>query len=335
VTAIPTISQLYNEILADLQTEYGVTIPVFGKVFLRAQAAVQAGKLKLFWLAIAMAQKQITPDTADSVSAGGTLERWGYLKTGRYPFPASQGKYTVTVTGSVAAIIPASTTFKSDDSSLSPGQLFILDNAFTMAGTSQSITLRALTPGVDSKLAIGNTLTANAPIINVNAAAIVTAETVAPTDAETLETYRDKVVESYRLLPQGGAAADYRLWGKENIAGVQQIYPYATNGEANEVDIYIEAIPADSTDGKGTPTGTIITNVTNAIEANRPLAVFDVNYYPVVVKNVKINIAGSTFTTAQKASILTAMTEAIAQIRPFIAGADVVADRNDTLSANN
>lgn len=332
---IKTIAQLYSEVIADLQSAYGVVISVFGKSILRAFAAVQAGKLKLVYLLIGDVQKNIAPDTADPVASGGTLERWGFIKLARYPFPATQGQYTVIVTGSISAVIPAATTFKSDDSSLSPGYLFILDNAFTMTGTSDTITLRALTAGVESKLAVSDTLTATAPIINVNAAAVVTAETVAPINAETTEEYRAKVVESYRLLPQGGADVDYRLWGKTNIAGVAQIYPYAKDGYANEANVFIEAILADSTDGKGTPTGTIITNVTNAVELNRPLTVFEVHYLPVVIKNVKINIAGSTFTTAQKALILTAMTEAIALVRPFIPGADVLANRNDTLSTNN
>ncbi len=335
MTTIPSITQLYNDILADLQTEYGVSISSFSKVVLRFFAFVQAAKLKLIYLLIGDVQRNITPDTAYSTANGGTLERWGLVKIGRNPLPATQGVYTCTVTGTNGGTIPASTTFKSDDSSLNAGYLFILDNAFTLTGTSGSITLRALTGGTESKLLVGNTLTATQPLTNVNSTATVTAETVSPTDTEDTETYRDKVVESFRLLPQGGASADYRLWGKTSIAGVKEIYPYTKSGAANEIDIYIEATVADSTDGKGTPTSTIITNVTNAIEAVRPLAVFQVHYKSIVVVPVTINIAGSTFTSAQKALILTAMTEAIANIRPFIAGADVLAEKNDVLSANN
>lgn len=335
MTTIPTISQLYTDILADLQTEYGVSISLVGKVALRVIAFTQAAKLKLIYLLIGDVQRNITPDTAYSTANGGTLERWGLIKIDRNPLPATQGQYTCTVTGATGGTIPASTTFKSDDDSLSPGYLFVLDNEFTLSGSSGSITLRALTGGTESKLSTGNTLTATQPLINVNTTATVTAETVSPTDTETTELYREKVIDSFRLLPQGGASADYRLWGKTDISGVQEIYPYAKSGYANEIDIYIEATPADSTDGKGTPTATIITNVTNAIEAKRPLGVFEVHYLPVTVKEVTINIAGSTFTTAQKALILTAMTEAIARIRPFIPGADTLTERNDVLSANN
>ena len=58
---IPTLSQLYNDILASLEAEMNITIPVFGKNFLRAMAAVQAAKLKLYYLAIGNLQKNILP----------------------------------------------------------------------------------------------------------------------------------------------------------------------------------------------------------------------------------------------------------------------------------
>lgn len=120
MTTIPTISQLYAEVLADLQNEYGVTISTVGKVMLRFIAFVQAAKLKLIYLFVGDVQRNITPDTAYSTANGGTLERWGLIKLGRNPLPATQGQYTATVTGTVGAVIPASTTFKSDDDSLSP-----------------------------------------------------------------------------------------------------------------------------------------------------------------------------------------------------------------------
>jgi uncharacterized phage protein gp47/JayE len=334
MTTIPTIQQIYDQLITDIQTEYGITISPTGKVFLRAHAATLAAQMKLYYLQLGLVQKNIAPDTADSEANGGTLERWGRIKMNRNPFTATQGQYACTVTGTAGAVIPVNTTFQSDDDSLNPGILYILDTAFTFVTGTGSITLRALTSGSAGQLQVGNTLTATAPIINVDATATVTAESTAPTDAEDIEVYRDKVLESFRLLPQGGASADYRIWGKENISGVAQIYPYAKSGVDNEINVYIEALPADSTDGKGTPTGTIITNVTNAIEAVRPLVVFEVHYLPVSIINVTINIAGSVFTTAEKALILTALTEDIALIRPFIAGADVVADRKDTLSVN-
>ena len=129
MVTIPTLSQLYNDVLNDLQSQYNVSIPIFGKVFLRALAGVQAAKLKLYYLALANIQKNIWPDTADSVSIGGTLERFGLVKIGRNPFSAVSAQYTIRVTGNTGATISGygKTQFLSDASSLNPNMLFTLD----------------------------------------------------------------------------------------------------------------------------------------------------------------------------------------------------------------
>lgn len=341
---IPTLNQLYTGILSDLETQYSNNISLVGKVFLRALAGTQAAKLKLFYLAIGNLQKNIFVDTADSTAIGGTLERFGFVKLGRLPYKATAGVYTVQITGSIGAVIAASTTFKSDDTSLNPGYLFVLDNAYTLVSTTDTISLRALTAGEEAKLNIGDTLTVTAPIALVNSGSEVTVITTAPLAAEDLEAYRTAVINSYRLEPQGGAATDYRIWSAD-AQGVQRVYPYAKSGAVCEVDLYIEATTADSTDGKGTPTAQLLLDVEAVVNFNpntsldlnergrRPLDVI-VNYLPVTIKTVNINIASSQFTTAQKALLLTAITDSVNDIRPFVDSADDEDFKNNILDSN-
>jgi len=341
MTTIPTLSGLYNQIITDLNAEFGITINPFGKAFLRALAAVKAAKLKLFYLALALLQKNIWVDTADTVAQGGTLERFGYVKLGRLPYAATQGQYNCTVTGTTGAVIPALTTFKSDDSSLHPSKLFILDVAYTMPSTTGTIVLRALEAGTGSNLSLTNTLTATAPIINVNQSALVTSIAVSAIDAETIEQYRAKAIEAYQLSPQGGSSADYRLWGSD-ATGVRQIYPYVFSGHSNEILVYVEAILSDSVGPpyQGVPTSTILTDVAADIEADpvtgkgrRPLGVLSVHTLPIIPKDIDITIdSGGVITSAQQITVTNALTAAIYDIRPFIAGADNAANRNDTIS---
>lgn len=343
---IPTFQQLYNSILADLQSQFGITISTFGKVFLRAQAAVQAGKLKLFYLGLGNLQKNIFIDTAEPENLGGTLERFGRVKLGRNPFAAVSGQYVVTITGSIGAIIKAATTFKSDDTSSSPGYLFVLDADYTLVATTDTITLRALTPGIISKLIVADTLTVTSPIALVDSAATVASISVNPLDAETIEQYRSAALKSYRLEPQGGAATDYRLWSQD-AQGVANTYPYAKSGAANEINLYVEATVADSTDGKGTPSSTLLTNVESVVELNpdttldilergrRPLGVFQVHYLPVAIKEVSIIITGLVGrTTAIETLIENALIAAVNTIRPFVAAIDVLAEKNDIIDTN-
>ena len=343
---IPTISQLTTAIIADMETAYGGSLPTFGKNMLRVLALVQAGKLRLYYLAIGNLQKNIFADTADPEASGGSLERFGRVKLNRNPSPARAGQYSVQITGSVAAVVPVLTTFKSNDDSSNPGKLFILDTEYTLVATTGTIILRALEAGLDSKLFTGEGLTVTAPIPNVNKGALVVTETVEPLAAEDIEDYRAVTIEAYRLEPQGGAGSDYRLWSKDAQC-VAQAYPYAKSGAANEINLFIEAVLADSTDGKGTPSGALLTAVEAVVEfdpdttrpleerGRRPLGVFQVHYLPVTIRDVDINIASFSGITAEiQTAIFNALKLALTTVRPFVASVDVLADRNDTFDVN-
>jgi uncharacterized phage protein gp47/JayE len=346
MTRIPTILELYNDIINDLETEMQVRIPLVGRYFLRALAMVQASKLKLYYLAIASVQKNIFVDTADSEADGGTLERFGRVKLNRNPFTAIQGQYTLEVVGSIGATIKSETTFKSNDENVNSGKLFILDADYTLTSTTDTITVRALEGGTNSKQFVGDKLSATAPIANVNKIGTITSETVEPLDAESLEDYRRKALESYRLEAQGGAGTDYRLWSYD-AQGVEQTYPYATSGQSNEVTVYVEAELTASTDGKGTPSTPIQQAVLDVIEfdpdttkptnerGRRPLGIFQVNILPITVKEVDIIIENYVGLTTQIATdIENALKTEVDKLRPFVSSCDILADKNDLLDNN-
>jgi len=242
MTNIPTLQQTYNAIISDLQTQYGNTISPIGRVFLRAAAVVWAAKVWSLYMALAFVQKNIFVDTADPFEMGGTLDRFGLVKLGRNRFQATAGIYKIQVTGSIGAVIPAGSTFKSDDTSLSTGYLFILDSAYTLIATTDTVDVRALVTGNDSKLNVADTLTSVSPIALVNSSVVVTVIVTPPLSAETVEDYRQKIIDSYRLEPQGGAATDYRIWTADAI-GVRTVYPYTKSGAIYTVQVFVEALP--------------------------------------------------------------------------------------------
>lgn len=345
MTTIPTFEQLNSAILSDLQAQYGVSISSTGKVFLRVLAAVQAARLKLLYLVLANVQKNIAPDTADSELMGGTLERFGRIKLGRNPFPAQAAQYSVEIKGEIGAVINAQVTFKSDDTSLNPGILYILDNAHTLVSTTDTITLRALTPGIISKQSFGDTLTVTSPIALVDSSASIVSTLVQPLSAESIEEYRLEVLAAYRKEPQGGAVTDYILWAQD-AQGVSKIYPYVKSGFSNQINLYIEANAVDSIDGKGTPSVLMINEVESVVNndpdttlpvlerGRKPLTVI-VNYLPVNIVNVDIEIPSFVGLTSEKeAGILNALKTAIAQVRPFVDGYDSLAEKNDVLDIN-
>lgn len=338
---IPTLAELYTSIISALETEFDATINEDGKSELRAQASTLAGKLKQFYLAIGELQKNIWPDTCDEE----TLYRFGTVRLGRLPFPATAGQYVVNVSGTTSAVIPALTIFKSDDDALNPGVLYILDTAYTMPGTTGTITLRALTLGLEGKLEVGDTLTATAPIPQINSGVDVDSESIQPLAGETIAEYRQKVLDSFRREAQGGSATDYRLWAAD-AQGVAKVYPYAKNGYPSQINLYIEATIADSSDGKGTPTNQIIQDVEDVVNfspdttlsldqrGRRPLQVI-VNYLPVTIKTIVITVTGYQGIDATiQAQLLSAFTSAIALIRPYVAAAEPITLKNDIIDVN-
>lgn len=327
---IPTLQQLYSQVLADLESEMNITIPLFGKSFLRALAMVQAAKLWMLYLRLSFVQKNTWVDTCDS----DTLDRFGFVKLGRYRYPATQGKYLCSVNGSVGATINGGTQFISNDDSQSPGKLFVLDITYVCTGSSDEIELRALEAGDDSRLFIGNTLTSVVPISLVDSILTVTSETLQPDAAEDIEDFRRKVIDSFQLMPQGGAPADYRLWSSE-VAGIVQTYPYTASGNTNQVNLFIEGDTVN-----GVPSPTDINNVRDNIElptSDRPArkpATDLVNYLAVTPLTIDIEI--SSFVGTPPASLIeSAIISALSDVRPFVDSIDIVSNRNDLFSTNN
>lgn len=329
---IPTTSELYESIKTDLRGKLNISTLV-GKMVLNAISAVQAAKLKIINLAISRVNKNIFVDTCDY----DTIRRFGYVKLNRYPNAAVSGEYVINVTGDIGAVIPQGTQYKSTDDSSNPDQLFIFDSLYTFSATSGQIQVRATIAGVDSELIIGDQLQVTAPIANVDSYADVASIAVTPTAEEDIEEYRLNVIEAYRTEPQGGSRTDYNIWAQD-ATGVRRTYPYVKSGSAGDINLYVEALPDDSTPaGSGIPSAAILSDVEDVINVNpstlngrRPMGVFNIYYLPVNPLDIDITIVDLSPTVSTSA-IENAVIAFLYNIRPFIDGMDNPNDRNDKL----
>lgn len=315
---VPKYTELYNSTLADLKISLGITTGLIGKTVLPVFAAVQSVKLLVMYRALSKIDSNVYPDLADE----DTLRRFGRVRLGRDVNPAIAGEYNVTVTGDISAVIDVNQTFSNED-----GFLYVLDTQFTFVATSGTISLRALTAGIEAQLDVSDQLQITSSAASVDSIGVVLLVTLLPTAAETIEDYRDNVVDSFRLLPQGGARSDYRRW-TENIAGLREVYPYVISGQANQINLFIEAFEADSIDGFGTPPAAMLALVEATIEPEFiPITVTNINYVvidptPVIITVVGISDTG--FNTTIEASIKSYLND----IRPFIGGVDLVSEQN-------
>ena len=333
---IPTIQELQTAITSSFESQFG-TLNRGLRATHRTLAQVLSGQLRLLYLYAGRIQRNLFPDQADIESQGGTLERWGRARLGRNPFPASAGIYTASVTGQIGGVIRNGLTYRAPN-----GFIYIVESSLTLTATTGVITLRSLTAGLDAQLTVNDVLEATEPILNVDQQATITAETTAPLNAESVEAYRNLIIQSFRTESQGGASGDYRIWSAD-AQGVRRVYPFVPT--PGNINLYVEANADDSTDNNGTPSQTILDNVQSVVELDPdtnknlnergrlPLGVFQIQYLAVTPIQINITINGYTGNISNDTTaIRNAISELMLEVRPFVAGAD--ASNQSILYAN-
>jgi hypothetical protein len=112
------------------------------------------------------------------------------------------------------------------------------------------------------------------------------------------------------------------------------------------VNLFVEATKADSIDGKGTPSPALLSSVEDVVDfspditlsnnerSRRPAQVV-VNYAPITPRDIDIEIVGfSAITVPIQTLISGALEELVDTIRPFVAGVDILDEKNDILDVN-
>lgn len=344
---IPKPNELYDNILNDYAVALGVEKDDLD-VSIQVQAKVDSGFQYGFLLMLSGLQNNIYPDLAQI----DVLNRYGKEIIDRYIAPAVQGQYEVEITGTIGSVIPAQSLFIGNDDIGAARKQYVLDAEYTTVSDPDTITVRAVEAGVDSALIVGDELTA-IQVLPIDDIATVTDEVVQATDEEDIEDYRDDVLAGLRLQPQGGSPSDWRLWALE-VPELRQMYPYVDPDNAGDVLLYSEAteaatstdptenpedvigVPTQSTLDEvykvdsGTETGVVVQDSVT-LEARKPLTVMNVYSKPVEPLDVDItivNLSDNSYLTAIEAALIALVYD----IRPFVAGADDLSNRNDTIT---
>ena len=338
---IPSINEIREQIANDFKTKLNLSDANL-KYVLDAMDSVLAMQFKLIYNYLADIQNNVFPDTADIEENGGTLERLGRIYLNRNPRPATPGIFKANVTGVVGSVLRASLTYKSNEDALNAGKLFISDEEITLTTSPQEIEIRSLGGGLDFNLNVGDNLTITEPILGVQNTITITEVVEQPRTSEDIEVYRQNILDSIQLEPQGGSKTDYRLWSAD-AQGVRKVYPYVKNDNAGEVVIYVEATRNDSIDDLGTPDTTLLNEVLEVVtfdpdetkpinERGRSPIQAIVSTEAVTLIPVDVTITGLLNTSPSiEASIRSNLEAFLYDIRPYISGADLLRDKSDIL----
>lgn len=272
----PTTQQISDNIIAQLEASLSQTIPLLPKAFLRVLSKALAGVFILLYKYAGFMFLQMFVRTAsyaeteiNGVLVNPLLE-WGRLIGVGDPVAATQAELLIDVTvENQTGSLPAGSQLVGPGN----GVTYITLASVLLNAATVQVTIRASSDqqggggaGVIGNLDPGDTVSFANPLANVARNATVDSQTVTGADAEAWEVYRQRVIDRFQKQPQGGAYADYELWGEE-AAGIVNVYPY-TGDNPGQVDVYVEATVASSGDPDGIPTAAQLQAVLDLINYN-------------------------------------------------------------------
>ncbi len=333
---LPTTQQLADNEVAQFEAELSQDVPLFAKAFLRVLAKVHAGidVLLYKYCGFILLQMFVAHATDKEVVIYGKrvrpLVEWGRLIGEGDPVPATRAELVVIVpvNEQIGGLGAGSQVVRTETGIVYQVVFDVLLDAPTVRATirASSDPAGGNGEGTIGNLAPGDKLSFASPIAYVGAEVTVESVSVAGADAETIESYRARVVRRYQRKPQGGAYADYELWGLD-IEGIANIYPY-TGTLPGTVEVYVEA-DTTSLNPDGIPSSAQLTAVYDSIQftdagtgkaARRP-ANAAVLTRPITRTAFSVQVAGLTpDTPTMRTAIIDALDEHLRTREPYIEG---------------
>ena len=334
----PTTEEINDNIIANLEASLNQTIPLLPKSFLRVLAKVLAAVFILLYKYAGFTFLQIFVATAsnDETEVNGRavipLQFWGELIGVGAPTPAVQAELTIDITvTNQTGILPSGSQLISS----ATGVTYITLSAVSLNAATVQATIRAVADqsggngaGVIGNLENGSIVSFANPLANVAKEAVVVGQIIVGADEEATEVYRQRIIDRFQARPQGGALADYKIWGEE-VAGIINVYPYT--GDPGEVNVYSEATPESSGDPDGIPTAAQLDQVLDSIEldenglATRRPANAAINSLPISRTDFTVDVIGLIVDNEAEVQqeIETALDNFFQNAEPFITGLSV------------
>ncbi len=340
--AIPKTQDLTDTIVGQIGTSISQTIPLLPKSFTYVLAKVFAGVVLILYKYAGFIFLQLFVRWAsyEETEVNGRifspLVEWGRLIGVPDLEAATRAQSTIsfTVTNQTGTL-PANTQVVRPET----GAIYTTTAAVALDAATKSVDIRATSKfaGDVGNLLPGDTVEFAGSPANVLTTATVTAQVTAGVDAETVDSYRERIFKRFQARPQGGAYADYREWSEE-VAGIVAAYPY-TSDDPGEVDVYVEASEASSGSADGIPTAGQIQAVADSIEldlggkATRRPATAGVNVYPITRSSFDLETTGLEATadgdlTGLEQAVEAGFDEYLRSREPFIVGLSVLPRRD-------
>jgi hypothetical protein len=245
-----SIEEIRTLIINGLQQQWNNRLKILPKSFIKVLSIVFAGVFVICYKQIGWLFLQISPETSywkEVVILGirvRPLVKWGVLLGVGEPHNGSQwqGNILINVT-EINSVLNGGTQLKSDIT----GKIYLINETKTLENETEKVAITCAESGTMGNLEPGEMLYFVNPVGNVKKDTEVETVLQEAVDDETEAEYRYRVVNRWRMQPQGGALADYRIWGME-VDGVLNIYPYKDVNSPSGVFVFVSGIPSIFTD---------------------------------------------------------------------------------------
>ncbi len=223
-----TVDEVQALLINSFEKEFNKQIKFLPKSFVVILSKVLAGIFITCYKLVGWYFLQMYPETADweEVSILGVrlrpLVKLGVMFGVGEPFLGEAWEGVIDVSVVVKnSVLYSGTQLKSDIT----GKLYFVKETKTLIEDLEKIKVECFDVGSAGTIEVGEKLNFVTPLGFVKQESIVSESVKKGLDDETESSYRNRVINRFRLQPQGGALADYRVWASE-VPGVFNVYPY-------------------------------------------------------------------------------------------------------------
>ena len=239
-----TIEEVQQLLIRSFEHEFNTQLRILPKSFIKILCKVFAGVFIVVYKLVGWYFLQMFPETADwkEVTILGVrlrpLVKLGVLFGVGEPLAGVQWRGIITIDVlTQGSVLYSGTQLKSSVT----GKLYIVEETKTLLQQKETVSVVCTEIGTVGNLEQNDTLNFVNPYGFIKTEAVVSDVARVGLDNERESSYRNRVINRFRLQPQGGALADYRIWASE-VPGVLNVYPYNDKEQPGGVLLYVSGI---------------------------------------------------------------------------------------------
>lgn len=241
-----SIKEVEALLINSFEHEFNKKLRLLSKSFIRVFCRVLAGVFIILYKQIGWFFLQLFPETADwqEVTILGQrirpLVKLGALFGIGEPLAGVQWQGIIEVEVlKMGSVLYSGTQLKSSVT----GKLYVASETKTLLLNKEMVKVVCTEIGTTGNLEVNDVLNFVNPYGFIKSEAVVLEVERMGLDEELEANYRERLINRFRLQPQGGALADYRIWAAD-VPGVLRVYPYNDKEQPGGVLLYVSGIPS-------------------------------------------------------------------------------------------